>query len=176
MILITGLGNPGQKYKGTRHNVGFEVIERLAKENDFPEFKPFKKADSLISEKMIFGEKITLLKPQTFMNNSGLAIKKYLKNKEGQLWVVHDEADINLGEIKISENRGSAGHKGVQSIIDNIGSKNFIRFRIGIGPKEDLENFVLKKFKKNQLKEEIIEKAVKIIEQSLEEGIEKAKS
>jgi peptidyl-tRNA hydrolase, PTH1 family len=178
MILIVGLGNPGEKFKGTRHNIGFKIIEKFAQENEFPEFKPLKKVDSLISEKVLNGKKITLLKPQTFMNNSGIAVKKFLKNREAKTWIVHDEADLNLGEIKISENRGSAGHKGIQSIIDNLGTKELTRFRIGIGPKENLESFVIKKFKeeeKEKLKE-TIKKAVRIIERSLKEGIEKTKS
>jgi PTH1 family peptidyl-tRNA hydrolase len=186
MIIIAGLGNPGEKFKNTPHNIGFRIIEEFARKNEFPEFKFSKKTDSLISEGLFEKKKIILLKPQTFMNNSGIAIKKIIKNKKcekGDLLIVHDEADILLGKMKIAENRGSAGHKGVESIMRNLGNKEFIRLRIGIGRKDQkekgkLENFVIKNFRKDE-KEDlkiVIEKAVQLIEIALEEGIEKAKS
>jgi len=155
MKLIVGLGNPGAKYKKTRHNIGFRVIDALKDE---------------ISEK-----EIILLKPQTFMNKSGVAVKslttKY-KISTTDIVVVHDDVDLPFGTIRVSKNSSSAGHRGVQSIIDELGTQNFIRVRIGIRPKSEIRNpkfetadFVLEKFTKDEEKQlpEIIKKAVEQI-------------
>jgi PTH1 family peptidyl-tRNA hydrolase len=157
MILIVGLGNPGKKYEKTRHNIGFRIIDSL----DFARDKG-----------------VILLKPQTFMNNSGKAIKPLItkyKLQSTQLWVIHDDIDLPMGTIRISKNSSSGGHKGVQSIINETGTKNFIRFRIGIRPKfkVDTEKFVLKKFTKQEEKniKKIIEKITGLILESLKNGI-----
>ncbi len=174
MILIIGLGNPGKKYQKTRHNIGFRIIDEFQKENNFPEFKLSKKFNSLISENILYDKKIILAKPQTFMNNSGKAVKIMIDNlslitktaktfltPEAKkiakgLIIIHDDIDLTFGKIKISENRGSAGHKGVQSIIDTLKTKNFIRFRIGIKQIKaeqktiPTERFVLQKFTKQE--------------------------
>lgn len=137
MLLIVGLGNPGKKYEKTRHNAGFMVLDELTKKD-------------------ISG--IRLLKPDTYMNNSGGAVKKEmqkLKVKNQNLVVIHDDIDIPLGKIKVSKGSGSAGHKGAESIIEALGTKDFTRIRIGIlpptGKPEDVETFVLKNFKKEEL-------------------------
>jgi len=153
MIIIVGLGNPGKRYKNTRHNVGFQAVDEFARENNFPEFKLSKKSNSLISEK----ENIVLVKPQTFMNESGKAIKVLLKNTTRTvLVVIHDDIDLPLGKIRISKNRGSAGHKGVESIIKEIGTKDFTRFRVGVSSKtgkpKNVEKYVLQKFNKEEEK------------------------
>ena len=158
-MIIIGLGNPGKKYLNTRHNVGFEVIDQFAKESKFPEFKLAKKFNALVSK-----EKETILaKPQTFMNNSGQSVKalfSFYKPKE--LIIIHDDIDLPLGKIRVSKNRGSAGHKGVESIIKELGTKDFTRIRIGIQPEKDIpqnvERFVLQKFKKQE--KELIKSAV----------------
>jgi len=192
MIIIIGLGNPGRKYKNTRHNIGFRVIEKFGEKNNFPEFKLCKKFDSLISEDIFNNKKVIIIKPQTFMNKSGKAVKKLVGDPLSQsfgragLLVVHDDIDLPLGKIRIVKNRGAAGHKGVESIIKEIGTKNFIRFRIGIKPKtgrhppaaqlKNPEKFVLQKFSKEEEKivKEIIEKTVEAIELTLKQGLEKA--
>jgi PTH1 family peptidyl-tRNA hydrolase len=162
MILIVGLGNPGGKYRNTRHNVGFRVIDELGSLNK---------------------EKVVLLKPKTFMNLSGRAVKPLIikyKISVIDLWVIHDDIDLPLGRIKISKGRGSAGHKGVESIIKELGTKNFIRFRIGVQPKtgkpKNPERFVLQKFKKDEEKivKEIVKKTAETIEATMKGGIEKA--
>ena len=162
MILIVGLGNPGPKYKFTRHNVGFRVIDKLA---------------SLTLKGVV------LAKPKTFMNLSGQAVKNLLKNhklKPDNLIVIHDDIDILLGKILIVKNRGAAGHKGVQSIINELKSKNFIRFRIGIQPKfgkpKNVETFVLRKFNKEEEKivKEVIQETVEAAGITFKEGLEKA--
>ena len=169
MVLIVGLGNPGKKYKMTRHNVGFWVIDELSK---------------------IKKEGWILVKPQTFMNESGKAVKKIIENlklKIENLIVIHDDIDLLLGKMRIVKNRGAAGHKGVESVIKELGTKNFVRFRIGIKPLSKtikpfnhltIESFVLQKFTKEEEKivKEVIEKTIEAIEFSLKEGLEKAMS
>lgn len=155
MIIIAGLGNPGEKYNNTRHNIGFRIIDEFAEKNNFPEFKLSKKFSSLISE----NKKIILAKPQTFMNESGKAVKSlisFYKLKTSDFIIIHDDIDLTLEKIRISKNRGSAGHKGVESIIKEIGNKNFIRFRIGIQPQKGkpsaVEKYVLQRFTKDEEK------------------------
>ena len=205
MILVVGLGNPGRKFQKTRHNLGFQVIEEFQKKNNFPKFKFLKELsegpaesgrvagglESFISEGKFNGEKIILAKPQTFMNLSGKSVKKLISNFQlpkgggwvaSNLWVVHDDIDLPLEKIRISKGRGAAGHKGVESIIRELGTKNFVRFRIGICPKagkpKNIEKFVLQKFNKEEEKivKEVIKKTAKAIEFSLKAGLEKAMS
>lgn len=188
MILIIGLGNPGRKYIRTRHNLGFRVINQFAKENKFPFFKLSKKFNSLISKAKSNKEKIILAKPKTFMNQSGKAVKLLITHYAlpvTNLWVVHDDVDLPLGKIRIVKNRGAAGHKGVQSIINKLNSKNFVRFRIGIKaelgiknrkPQIKTEEFVLKNFSEEEEKilEKVIKKSCLVIKTAITDGIEKA--
>ncbi|OIO44554.1 MAG: aminoacyl-tRNA hydrolase [Candidatus Nealsonbacteria bacterium CG_4_10_14_0_8_um_filter_35_10] len=190
MILIVGLGNPGKKFEKTRHNLGFRIIDEFQRKkrdvHHFSDFRFVKKFNSLISEGISDRKKVILAKPKTFMNNSGKAVKKLISNIQNltsKLWVIHDDIDLPLGKIKIVKNRGAAGHKGVQSIIDELGTKNFVRFRIGIRPKNNkqrtknnIENFVLERFSKNEERvlKGVIERTCKAIELAIKEGIEKA--
>ena len=159
MFIIFGLGNPGKKYKKSRHNIGSGVIEEL---------------DSLDKEGII------LQKPVTFMNLSGRAAKRVLKNRKlkiQNLIVVHDDIDLPLGQIRIIKNRGSAGHKGVESIINELGTKNFIRFRIGIKPEsgkpKNPEKFVLQNFnkKEEETAKEVIKKTAEAIKLFSKKGL-----
>ncbi len=183
MKIICGLGNPGKKFEKTWHNVGFLALDEFQKRNNFPKFKLVKKFESKISKKKINNEKIILVKPQTFMNNSGRAVKLLIENWKleiGNLIVVHDDIDLLLGKIKISIGKGSGGHKGVQSIIDELKTKNFIRIRVGICPKsgkpKNLEKFVLRKIEKRKEKiiKEILKRTCKAIEILLKGNLEKA--
>lgn len=180
MIIIIGLGNPGAQYKSTRHNVGFMAINEFAKKNNFSEFKLQKKTNAEISEGIIGEEKIILAKPQTFMNESGKAVLKITKNYSLQttnLVVVHDDIDLPVGKIKIVTERGSAGHKGVESIIQNIGNDGLIRFRIGIGSENKTEaiKIVLKNFSPEEKKtiDEAIQKTVNALKLFVKDGLEK---
>jgi len=185
MKVIVGLGNPGKEYEKTRHNIGFRVIDEFGKENNFAGFKLSKKFNSLISEGKLDGEKIILAKPQTFMNLSGKSVKilyTAYKIQNTNLWVVHDDIDLPLGEIKIVKNRGAAGHKGVESIIKELKTKNFIRFRLGIKPRstfstiiENVDGFVLQKFNKGEERvvKKIIKKTIEAVEITIREGVEK---
>ena len=177
--IIIGLGNPGKKFEGTRHNVGFMALNKFAKENSFPEFNLQKKYKALVSENTIGAKKIILVKPQTFMNESGKTAKELLKNnksEETNLIVIHDDIDLAVGKIKIVKERGSAGHKGVESIINNIGNEGLIRFRIGIGSlqKTKAMSVVLKKFSKKEgtLINETISKTAEALSLFLNEGLD----
>jgi PTH1 family peptidyl-tRNA hydrolase len=199
MIIIVGLGNPGKKFEKTRHNLGFLIIENLKlKIENFSDWRYEKKFKAEISRGKIDNQKVILAKPQTFMNESGKAVKLLTKTytlDPKNLIVFHDDLDLPLGKIKIVKNRGSAGHKGVQSIIDELGTKNFVRFRIGIRPKEKIrigafafreakgraiafrmQNFVLEKFSKDEEKilKEVIKRTCQAIEVAIKEGLEKA--
>jgi peptidyl-tRNA hydrolase, PTH1 family len=183
MFLIIGLGNPGEKYENTRHNLGFEVINKLRETCKFPNFKFHKKSNAFTAEGQIENEEIILAEPQTFMNLSGSAappLIDYYHVEQKGIVIIHDDIDIPFGKIRISKDSGSGGHKGVSSFIENLGTKNFIRIRIGIlpdfGKPEKVENFVLKKFTKSEEKilEEIIKKVIEAIEILIKDGLEKA--
>ncbi|MDD2731908.1 MAG: aminoacyl-tRNA hydrolase [Candidatus Pacebacteria bacterium] len=180
MIIITGLGNPEEKYLRTRHNAGFTAVDEFQKKNNFSDFIFSKKINSLISEGVFNNEKIIIIKPQTHMNNSGRAVRlalDYYKGKCLDLFVIHDDSDLVLGKIKIVKNRGSAGHKGVESIINEIGSQDFIRIRIGIRSKnlKDASDFVLKKFsqKEEVLFKRAVKKTIEAVEYFKKEGLKK---
>ena len=187
MILIIGLGNPGKKYELSRHNLGFLVLDSFSRKNLF-EFKSSKKFKSKISKGSFGRKRVILAKPQTFMNNSGKAVKLLTKSHRldpKNLIIVHDDIDLPLGKLKIVKNRGAAGHKGVQSIINEMKTKNFVRFRLGINPiyktmkqwnNETMKKFVLKKFtkKEKEVIKKVVENCVKALEITLKEGLEKA--
>jgi len=175
MTIIIGLGNPGKKFENTRHNVGFMAIDKFAKENNFPEFKLQKKFDALVSER----KNVLLAKPETFMNESGKSVKKILsKNNSENIIIIHDDIDLPIGKIKIAKDRGSAGHKGVESIIQNIGNENLIRIRVGIGTKNKQEaiKIVLKNFSTEEkfAIDDAIKKASEALNLFIKEGLEKA--
>ena len=156
MKAIVGLGNIGKEYEHTRHNVGFMALQKTASRYDFESFHLEEKFESEISAGMIDGEKVVLIKPQTYMNASGRATSKVLnfyKIEIQDLIVIHDDLDIPLGELRVSIGSRSAGHKGVQSIIDCLNSQNFKRMRIGIkieDRKIPTEKFVLGVFSKEE--------------------------
>jgi len=183
-IIIVGLGNPGKKFQKTWHNIGFAVVEGLKlKIENFSYWKYEKKFSAEISQGKICNQKAILVKPHTYMNFSGKSVKKIIKNCKLQienLIAVHDDIDLPLGKIRIVKNRGSAGHKGVESIIQELKTKNFVRFRIGVQPKtgkpKDVEKFVLQEFNKEKRKttEKAIKETVEAIEAVIKEGEAKA--
>lgn len=141
MKIIIGLGNPGDKYKNTRHNAGFMFVDKLAQNpeiapvNENLSFSLNKKLKSRIADTVKRGEKIILVKPETFMNVSGIAVSgvlAYYKAQISDVIVVYDDIDLLLGEARFRESGSSAGHKGVQNIIDQLGTNEFARIRIGI--------------------------------------------
>lgn len=156
MKLIIGLGNPGHDYEHTWHNLGFHIVEKIRVLWDFPSWKEDKKNESLVSSGRIGKEKILLAKPLTFMNRSGDAAGKllaYYKGRPVDLTVIHDEFDLPWGTLRHTFGRGSAGHKGVQSIINSLGTKKFFRIRFGISKdnrQKKAADFVLEKITKKE--------------------------
>ena len=165
LFLVIGLGNPGEKYQSPRHNLGFLVIDEIVKQLQIKTRR--EKFQSLIYQKQKNKRKVILVKPQTYMNNSGQAVKSiadFYRLQPENIFVIQDEIDLPIGDYRISRGRSSAGHRGIQSIIDALGTKNFIRYRIGIYPsgktfpvrpterRKFVEKFVLGKIKKAELK------------------------
>ncbi len=133
-IVIAGLGNPGKEYVKTRHNSGRSAVELVAKQEGFDEFVSNKTSRSLISKGSIVGESVTLVLPETMMNLSGKAVSEFVKSPKAakNLLVVHDDLDLPIGTVKLVFGRGSGGHKGVESIMRALKTKEFARIRIGI--------------------------------------------
>ena len=180
--LIVGLGNPEQKYDKTRHNIGFEAVNELAKMWQMS-FKENKRFQGLFAEGVApGGQKIRLLKPLTYMNRSGQSVRAvtdWYKVKPKSVLVIYDDMDLPVGRLRMRLSGSAGGHNGMKSIISHLGSQDFPRLRIGIG-KSDARNktisHVLGRFAPEETKiiEEILYIAVKAIELSLKEGIEKS--
>jgi len=177
--IIVGLGNPGEEYELTRHNTGRIVLSALYKKENLSSFKLDKKLKALVSEGKIGKDKIEVIFPETFMNKSGASVAPLIKNKKQaeRLIVVHDDLDLPLGTMKISFNRGSGGHKGIESIIKAIKTEAFVRVRIGVSPKtikgkakkpkgeEKIVNFIIGKFSK--LEQETLKKVSKQVAEAI---------
>ena len=192
MMLIVGLGNPGEEYVNTRHNTGRIILEAIAKANDFSEWKNDMKLKSLRSHGEIEKEKFDFILPETFMNNSGNAVAQVIDGpkKLKNLVVVYDDIDLPLGSLKVSFNRSSGGHNGLGSVIKRVKSQEFVRVRIGVSgaspsgklkkPKgeEAVLKFLLGKYKEDEFKEikKISKKVVEILAMLSSEGKEKAMS
>lgn len=133
-LVIVGLGNPGKEYEKTRHNAGRSVVELIAKGGDFDEFVFNKTSNALVAKGDIEGEKATLVLPETMMNLSGKAVAAFVKTPKAakNLVIIHDDLDLPLGTVKMVFGRGSGGHKGVESVMRAIKTKEFARIRIGI--------------------------------------------
>jgi PTH1 family peptidyl-tRNA hydrolase len=161
MFLFIGLGNPGTKYELTRHNVGFMLIDFLQKKFLAPPWRLQKKWNAWTSEANINGKKVIFAKPSTYMNDSGKAVhilSSFYKMGNEETIIFHDEMDLPLGKYKISQGRGPAGHKGIISIMESLGTKDFIRVRVGIHPKASdnkvqAGDIVLKRFTIREKKE-----------------------
>ncbi len=139
MIYVVGLGNPGIAYKKTRHNVGAMMLEEVRDVFDFPEFQVKKTTQALISEDLIAEHEAILVFPQTFMNLSGTSVAKICKymKPDDMLVVMYDDLDVPVGKLKLSYEKSAGGHNGVASIIEHLGSKAFVRIRIGISPTDE---------------------------------------
>jgi len=142
-LVIVGLGNPGKEYEKTRHNAGRSAVQLVAKQNDFDEFVFNKTSNALVNKGAIEGETATLVLPETMMNLSGKAVAAFVKSPKAakNLVVIHDDLDLPLGTIKMTFGHGSGGHKGVESIMRAIKTKDFARIRIGISPKKHGPSF-----------------------------------
>lgn len=186
--IIAGLGNPGQEYENTRHNTGRIILQSLVDD----EFSFSKKNNALVSEMKIGKEKIKLIAPETFMNNSGKSVATVVKSVKAaeKLVVIYDDFNLPMGKIRISFNRSSGGHNGLESIIKAVKTEAFLRIRIGVAPEtakgtakvphgdDKIEKFILGKFKDDEMK--VLKKTAKTVAEALEvlvkEGKEKAMS
>lgn len=188
MKLIAGLGNPGEKYAGVRHNLGFEVIDQLVSKKDSGEWTKEEKFKS----EMIKDGDLILAKPQTFMNQSGIAISllvSYYKIPPADVIIIHDDLDLPLGKIKVRIGGAAAGHHGVESVIKALDNDKFIRVRLGIGNLRtqssehkrahvDTNKFVLEPFihsEKSPVKH-MVKQAIRALDLLLEKGLEKAQN
>ncbi|MCL4365641.1 aminoacyl-tRNA hydrolase [Patescibacteria group bacterium] len=192
MKLLIGLGNPGEKYVDTRHNLGFMIVDELAEKMDNGQWTMDKKFKSEIFNCQLSTINCMIVKPQTYMNNSGMAVKllaDYYKIPAEDIIVVYDELDLPLGKIKVRIGGSAAGHHGVESIMDVLKTDKFIRVRLGVGNLKtqsaerkgsavNAEKFVLEPFthsEKPQVKH-LLKQAVKAVELLLEKGLEKAQN
>lgn len=184
MYLIVGLGNPGEKHKKTRHNVGFMVVEKIADKYNLSLTRE-KKFTSLISQWLIEDKKNIVAMPFCYMNNSGKAISEisnFYKISSEKIIIIYDDLDLPLGKLKISFNSSAGGHNGVKSIIQFLGTQNFIRVRVGIGNelsasrKLKAEKFVLQNFSREEMKIIFLQfqKCIEAVGMIIKEGYEKA--
>ncbi len=180
MRLVVGLGNPGQKYLGTRHNLGFEVVKLFSERHGINLNQ--KRFLSLLGQGRIGGTKVFLLLPQTYMNLSGRAVRQivdYFDLATRDILIVYDDMDVELGRIKITAQGGAGGHKGMVSIIEHLKTTEFNRIKIGIGrsdPRMSGESFVLSRFRPEEEKiiQHSVETAVDAVELVLGQGLAEA--
>ena len=174
MYIIAGLGNPTKEYEGTRHNVGFDVIDRLSERYNID--VTTEKHRALIGKGMIAGQKVILVKPQTYMNLSGESIRSvidyYKVDPETELLVIYDDISLNPGQIRIRKKGSAGGHNGIKNIIAQLGTDTFQRIKVGVGEKPkgyDLAAYVLGHFHGEDLElmEEGYEKAISATEEIL---------
>lgn len=180
MYVIVGLGNPGLKYDRTRHNVGFETIDKFAAKHNIKLDK--EKFKAILGEGNINGEKVVLVMPLTYMNLSGESVQAVLawhKVTPDKLIVVYDDISLDVGNVRTRPKGSAGGHNGMKNIISMIGNDNFPRVRVGVGdkPKDwDLADYVLSQFSKEErfLIEQATDKACMVIETIIKDGIDKA--
>lgn len=175
--MIVGLGNPGRTYAHTRHNVGFDILDRFAKRHGIRILR--RQSRALVGSFDTSTEQILLVKPQTFMNESGQAIADLVRKhhlEPADILVVYDDIDLPLGKLRIRSRGSSGGHKGVRSIISHLHSEDFPRMRIGIGRSGEAIDHVLSRFnsKERPVIDVTIERAVDALEMILQEGLEAA--
>ena len=177
MKLIVGLGNPGPEYELTPHNLGFLVVDRMAEDHNVEARK--RQCRALTARTTIGTEQVVLAKPETFMNLSGGSVRELVSKleivPETDLIVIQDELDLAFGILRVHRNRSSAGHNGIESIIDSLGTKDFVRIRIGVAPEhkvEDGKEYLLSPMRKAQLKvlDSIIAEAAVAAEMIVQEG------
>lgn len=178
--LIVGLGNPGEEYRQTPHNLGFLTVERLSEDAGVRVTRP--EEDALVGCGQIGGKQALLAKPLSFVNRSGGPVKRLLRRYHltpHRLLVVYDELDLAWGRLRLKQKGSAAGHNGMQSIIDALGTSEFPRLRIGIHPGHPVSNgarYVLRPFTRDEIEEveEIVGRAAEVVRHALAEGTEKA--
>jgi PTH1 family peptidyl-tRNA hydrolase len=178
--IIVGLGNPGTQYRMSRHNIGFQVVERVAQINHIS--IRTKRFSSLYGTGRINSQQVVLSKPMTFMNRSGEAVKKatdFFHLRVEDIVVIHDDLDLPFGRLRFKRRGGDGGHQGVRSIIERMGGNNFLRLKVGIGrPPQDTDaaDYVLDIFDRieQSLLDQILSQAAESLKDMLLEGVEKA--
>src|SRR5947199_1130535 len=178
-LLVVGLGNPGREHARNRHNVGWLVVEELARRHAGSWKSKF---NGQLSEIRLDGHKLALLKPETYMNESGRSVgaaARFFKVEPDRVLVVHDEGDFDLGRLELKAGGGLAGHNGLRSIAQHLGTQDFLRLRIGVGrpergDKRPLADYVLSNFEPHDDAEELIARATDAVEQLDADGIEQA--
>lgn len=175
--IVVGLGNPGDRYSQTRHNAGAMVLDVLAQRVG-AKLKSHR-SGCLVAEGLLSGEKVTLARPTSYMNRSGLPVARLLafyKLEPDRLIVLHDELDIAFGEVRVKSGGGTAGHNGLGSLASALGTKDFVRVRIGIGrPPGDAAAYVLGRFGAAERKElpDLLERAADTVEAIVDQGVER---
>lgn len=181
MYIIVGLGNPTREYKNTRHNIGFDVIDRLADMFSISVLE--KKHKALVGKGMINGVKVILAKPQTYMNLSGESVRElvdyYKVDEETELIIIYDDISLDVGQLRIRKKGSAGGHNGIKSIISHLGTDVFPRIKMGVGEKPkgyDLADYVLGHFSKEErsVMDESIELSVKAVELMVRDEIDEA--
>ena len=181
MFIIAGLGNPDEKYQGTRHNVGFDVVDRLAEKYQIA--VDTKKHRALIGKGVIEGQKVLLVKPQTYMNLSGESIRSlveyYKIDPEEELIVIYDDISLEPGKIRIRKKGSAGGHNGIKNIIAQLGTQNFQRIKVGVGEKPkgwDLADYVLGHFSKEDrgLVDDALKRAAGAVELMVQGEVDQA--
>ena len=179
--MIVGLGNPGRQYEESKHNTGFRVVDELAKRWNVTLWQD--KMDALVAQTTVNGEKIILVKPQTYMNESGRAVgplMRWYKIDQPDVYVAYDDMDLAVGRLRIRKGGSAGGHNGLKSIIQHLGTDQFPRIKVGVGqkphPDYDMADWVLSKFAGEDLKTitEAIRKAADAVECLIQEGPDKA--
>lgn len=177
--MIVGLGNPGERYERTRHNVGFWCLDRLAEA--WKATRERRRFKALVSEATLGPRRLVLVKPQTFMNDSGDAVapaSRWYKIPPTQILVIHDDLDLPVGRVRFRWGGSSGGHRGVASIIERLGADSFLRLRIGIGrpPHNDAVDYVLSRFTREEqvVVDRIVDSVPAMVRCVLEEGIAEA--
>lgn len=181
MYMIVGLGNPGRDYNNTRHNIGFDVIDRLAEQENISVIE--KKHRAIIGKGMVAGTKCILVKPQTYMNLSGESVRElidyYKVDEKEELIVISDDISLDVGQIRIRKKGSAGGHNGLKNIILHLGHDSFLRIKMGVGEKPkgyDLADYVLGHFSSSDRKvmDESITKATDAIRMIISEDAERA--
>jgi len=178
-LLVVGLGNPGREYAGNRHNVGHMVVDELARRHSAPWRSKF---SGQLADVRIDDHKVALLKPETYMNESGRSVKaaaQFFKVEPDAILVVHDESDLETGRLQARLGGGLAGHNGLRSVAQHLGTPDFLRLRVGVGrpgrgDRRDLADYVLANFEPHEDGPAIVDRAADAVEALDAEGLEAA--
>jgi PTH1 family peptidyl-tRNA hydrolase len=178
-LLVAGLGNPGSRHAGDRHNVGWMVVDEVARRCDAT-FKS--KFNGRLAETRIDAHRVALLEPETYMNESGRSISaaaRFFKVATESILVVHDDVDLDLGRLQARAGGGLAGHNGLRSIAQSLGGPDFLRLRVGVGrpgrgDPRDVANFVLAPFEAHEGRDELVERAADAVELIVRDGLDEA--